>query len=90
MIVSRKTAYGRPVVLACDGKCEKAWGINTRPRHPNDEFLGDEKLAADPGTYEGDDSKPTNQQHNRWCFRKCERSTSCKLKEFPNITLPKF
>lgn len=24
--------FGKPCVLACDGQCHKAWGINNRPR----------------------------------------------------------
>lgn len=93
MIVSRKQAFGRKIVLACDGKCEKAWGRNTRPRRTDDEYLADDELGiapADPGTYEGEDSKPAAQQHNRWCFRECERSTSCSLTDFPNLALPTF
>ena len=80
------TAFGTRRVLYCDGKCSKAWGINKRPRHsfddsnPDDyEFLADQELGeapANPGTYEGDEAKPTHflSKLNKWCFRECERS----------------
>lgn len=78
---------GQAATIACDAKCEKAWGINTRPRHyfvgeekdPDDyAFLADGELGEapkDPGTYEGGDAKPTkrDQRLNRWCARECER-----------------
>lgn len=32
MIQKRILFSGREFVLACDGKCHKAWGINSRPR----------------------------------------------------------
>jgi hypothetical protein len=32
MITKRVFMHGRHQVLACDGKCDKAWGINGRPR----------------------------------------------------------
>lgn len=78
--------FGRPVVLACDGRCDKAWGISVRPREhfdpdePDDyAFLADDELgkAPDaPGTFEGGDSKPAGPHAmNRWCARECERST---------------
>lgn len=75
------------VVLACDGNCEKAWGINSRPREslspdPDDyELLADGELGAapaDPGTYEGGAAKPDPgsgaDRQNKWCSRECERS----------------
>lgn len=77
------------VVLACDGRCEKAWGINSRPRvqlsddNPDDyEFLADGELPEaqrDPGTYEGECAKPKDYsdptRQNKWCARECERHT---------------
>lgn len=36
---------GRQRILACDGRCDKAWGINGRPQHF---FLGEE---TDPDDY---------------------------------------
>lgn len=73
--------------IACDGKCEKAWGINSRPRVQitNDDddyaFLSDEELGIAPefpGTYEGNDRKPlpNEEKLNKWCCRECER---CKM-----------
>lgn len=89
-ILSKKvTAFGRPFVMACDGLCHKAWGINHRPVHhfvpPEEdiddyEFLADSELGiapADPGTYEGGYGKPQAEEErlNKWCFRECERSS---------------
>lgn len=31
MIVKSGTFFGHPIILACDAKCNKAWGINNRP-----------------------------------------------------------
>jgi hypothetical protein len=79
--------FGHHCVLACDANCEKAWGINHRPRilfnppDPDDyAFLADGELGTapvDPGTYEGHQAKPTNPLEvlNKWCARECERST---------------
>ncbi len=64
----RVTAYGALVVMTCDGRCDKAWGINSRPREqlsddPDDYvFKRDSELGtapADPGTYEGGHGKPS-------------------------------
>lgn len=38
---------GRQQILACDGRCDKAWGINGRPRH----YFGDPD--EDPDDFEG-------------------------------------
>lgn len=87
---------GKPVVLACDGKCSKAWGLSNRPsdaiRYYCDEELGD--APADPGTYEGDQGKPRNDSEklNKWCARECERSTmedSLDKIKLPNRSKPK-
>lgn len=71
-------------VLACDGKCNKAWGICCRPQKqlsddPDDyESLSDDELGeapVDPGTYEGGHGKPSDPSGiNKWCHRQCERS----------------
>lgn len=77
---------GRPVTLACDGKCGKAWGITSRPsvqfdpEEPDDHaMLADHELGyapADPQTYEGGCAKPASPaEMNRWCSRQCERSS---------------
>lgn len=77
--------FGRHVTLACDGKCDKAWGINNRPRidfdpdEPDDHaYLADHELGdapTQPGTWEGGHGKPRDSsQMNKWCARECERS----------------
>jgi hypothetical protein len=77
--------FGQPAVAYCDARCDKAWGINGRPRvdlseNPDDyAYLTDDELGtapADPGTYEGGDGKPRRRPlaHNKWCVRECERS----------------
>jgi hypothetical protein len=92
-------AHGEPLVIACDAQCEKAWGINTRPRVnlSSDEddyaFLADGELfkaPINPGTYEGGHGKPQlmEERLNKWCFRECERCA-----EGPTlnaVTLPDF
>jgi hypothetical protein len=82
--------FGHKLILACDGKCEKAWGINSRPKekldanNPDDYcFLADNELGdapEDPGTYEGDHAKPIagEPKLNKWCCRECERSEMVK------------
>lgn len=99
-IVSKVYAFKQEIVLACDGKCEKAWGINERPvlnLDPNDEndiaWLSDLELGpapTNPCTCEGGVFKPLQPIHNKWCFSECERSVSCLLKDFPNLQLPNF
>jgi len=76
--------FGAPAAVACDAKCDKAWGISNRPREQlSDEeddytFLADDELETapiNPGTYEGDDAKPLpcDDKLNKWCVRECER-----------------
>ena len=58
--------FGQKTRIACDGKCEKAWGINNRPRVQLDKnniddfaYLSDDELGiapVNPGTYEGYDA----------------------------------
>lgn len=84
--------YGQSAKVACDEKCNKAWGINNRPKNQlsNDdddyEFLADSELGEapeDPGTYEGGHGKPYNKQGipNKWCVRECERCSISKSGE---------
>ena len=86
-MIEREIVYfGRRRVLCCDGRCEKAWGIDTRPRleldlEDLDDFawLSDGELGeapVDPGTYEGSCGKPapTEKLESKWCARQCERS----------------
>lgn len=85
-VVKNIIFFGRPVAVACDGKCNKAWGMNNRPRlkldpdDPNDyAYQADHELGEapeDPGTYEGECAKPRRSEDrmNKWCVRECERS----------------
>lgn len=90
MIKKEIKYFGEMVTAICDGKCGKAWGHNNRPKvyiHPEGEdgdpddyyYLPDHELGEapeDPGTYEGCDGKPVNDDEmmNKWCVRECERS----------------
>jgi hypothetical protein len=75
MIVSVVQYAGVPTAIVCDGRCEKAWGLSSRPMLSG-EYLRDDELGEapiDPGTYEGECGKPTDRKHNKWCARECER-----------------
>lgn len=84
--------FGEPAAIACDEKCNKAWGISSREKNylsvgdPDDyEFLADHELLIapeDPGTYEGGHAKPTTPESrlNKWCCRECERCAFVKNK----------
>jgi len=95
--------FDKKEIVACDAKCNKAWGICQRPKKVLDEkepdnfyFLPDGALGKapeDPGEYEGRCAKPTNDKErlNKWCVRQCERSLRMKIND--NITedfLPDF
>jgi hypothetical protein len=91
--------FGNHVTLACDGKCNKAWGINNRPKiefDPNEPddyaFLADSELEeapANPGTQEGGWGKPSGpREMNKWCSRECERSGIFEAGDA--ITLPDY
>lgn len=94
--------FGQPVKVACDEKCNKAWGLNTRMRiHFSDDeddyaFMADDELPEapdDPGTYEGIDGKPTSPSlaPNKWCVRECERCTMSRQGEHEKpLELPDF
>ncbi len=85
MIFKRITYFGQSAAVACDARCDKAWGRNNRPcielapDDPDDTaYLADGELGiapADPGTYEGGDAKPRTpaERLNKWCVRECER-----------------
>lgn len=89
-MIKKEINYGGPVTAVCDGKCNKAWGSNSRPKiylHPEGEegdpddycYLADDELEEapeDPGTYEGGCGKPVDDDElmNKWCVRECERS----------------
>lgn len=75
MLTKQITWFGRKCTLACDGKCNKAWGINSRPSK-NNKFLPDNELGEapdNPGTFEGGQGKKPGSL-NKWCARECERS----------------
>ena len=75
--------FGQDCHLYCDGKCYKAWGINSRPRVKIDgkEYWVSDKefdyAPDDPGTYEGSHGKPmirSGRDMSKRCARECERS----------------
>lgn len=75
------TYFGQKAKVACDEKCNKAWGRNSRPQEMMSEdeddwvWLSDEELGEapeDPGTYEGGHGKDPH-SGNKWCIRECER-----------------
>lgn len=83
---------GKVMVLACDGQCNKAWGINSRPsikfdeKDPDDNaLLADNEVGdapTNPGTYEGGHGKPNSPaEMNKWCSRECERSSMAAVGE---------
>lgn len=77
---------GKDTVVYCDGKCEKAWGFNSRPRTEDDKWIPDEDLGtapSNPGTREGDEAKPLHDEPklNKWCVRECERSNLINIGE---------
>jgi hypothetical protein len=87
MIQKEIIYFGQKAIIACDEKCNKAWGINNRSRiqlDENDEdnyvWLTDGELGEapdDPGIYEGFEmcGKPKSKEDrlNKWCCRECER-----------------
>lgn len=93
------TYFYQPRVCACDLKCEKAFGVNGRPRidfdpaDPDDNaMLSDDELGEalrNPGTYEGGHGKPMHPtEMNKWCIRECERSVM--VDRGADIVLPDF
>ena len=86
--------FGQKTKVACDEKCNKAWGINTRPRikiTDSDEddwcWFSDNELdnaPENPGTYEGEHAKPIDKSEipNKWCVRECERCVMSGIGKF--------
>src|SRR4029077_3642539 len=87
MIIKYLTFAGQAATHACDGKCNKAWGMNGRPSvqisDDKDDYayLADDEVdeaPIDPGTYEGGHAKPRaaegSNDINKWCVRECERA----------------
>ena len=65
--------FGKKALVQCDGNCQKAWGVHSRPNNKSDEELG--IAPEDPRTYEGGFAKPKEgEEMNKWCVRECERS----------------
>ena len=77
MIVKRLIFFGRQATHACDGRCDKAWGMNSRATVPSraernkaadpDDFayLADDELGTAPavtGITEGGQNKPIDAQ----------------------------
>lgn len=62
MLTKEIVFFGQKAVVGCDSKCEKAWGINMRPKVQLDEhnedgyaYLADNELGTapvNPGIYE--------------------------------------
>jgi len=89
MITKTITYFSKPAVIACDAKCEKAWGMNGRERIQlsDDEddyaYLADDELGIAPVVGSEDDeygwsggiTKPSHNGDllNKWCCRACER-----------------
>ena len=92
MITKQITFFGKETKLVCDAKCNKAWGINRRPKIQlsddidDYEWLSDRELEDAPlevDTSEGGDTKPKTKEErlNKWCARECERSKIVKNNE---------
>ena len=72
MIKKEINYFGQKAMICCDEKCDKAWGINSRPKIQLDEnneddyaYLSDDELGIapiDPHTYEGSQAKPVNDE----------------------------
>jgi hypothetical protein len=97
-LTKRITYFGQSVFVGCDGQCDKAWGMQVRPRVPGDDdkYLPDSELGVapiDPGTYEGECAKPTRRPMtgdamNKWCVRQCERSDMAD--HLDDVSVPDF
>lgn len=97
MIKKEIRAFGRNLMIACDAKCEKAFGLNGRPsiQLSNDEddicWLADDEVGVAPESgktfikSEGFEMKPhpdfPEDRLNKWCFRECERCKSAEIGE---------
>lgn len=93
MITKEIIYFRKKMILACDKKCDKAWGISKRKNilldiEDEDDiaFLSDNELGVaplNPGTYEGGDGKPIDECEllNKWCCRECERSSLFNIDE---------
>lgn len=84
---------GKPVKVACDENCDKAWGWTHRPSvqlsddEDDIEWLCDGELdsaPADTGEYWGGEGKPINKSEipNKWCVNECERCVMSSLGKY--------
>jgi hypothetical protein len=82
---SNITVSNQPAIIKCDGKCDKAWGINEREKiklsdDPDDYcYLSDRELGLAPllsTSTKRLKNKPTNKINfpTSWCICECERS----------------
>eukprot|EP00919_Chromeraceae_sp_WS-2016_P055429 GHVR01131742.1.p2 GENE.GHVR01131742.1~~GHVR01131742.1.p2 ORF type:complete len:122 (-),score=13.15 GHVR01131742.1:1241-1606(-) len=90
------TYFGQKARVKCDGVCNKAWGMNNRPKillsqEDDDDYawLSDDELGeapVDPGTYEGGVGKPLSADAfpTKWCVRECERCVMSHPGEYAN------
>jgi len=81
-MITEITYCGQKAIVYCDKKCDKAWGINSRPivkENGSEYYKNDNELdnaPKNPGTYEGGIGKAMfPESHNKWCVRECERSS---------------
>jgi hypothetical protein len=93
-MINKEIIYcGQKAIIACDEKCEKAWGIHSRPKiqlsDDSDDYiyLSDSELGEapiNPGTCEMGYAKPKYEEErlNRWCCRECERCYISMPNEF--------
>jgi len=91
IILNKKqiTFFGKQYYLVCDGKCDKAWGINWKGKKKK-------KAPRCTGNREGGYGKPNcydkSKLMNKWCTRECERSDMIPLvdEEELNIKWKRF
>jgi hypothetical protein len=104
MITKDIVAFGERLVIGCDKKCKKAFGLNGRPfvqlsEDENDiAWLSDSEVGIAPESGktkihdEGGDRKPQPDNPesflNRWCYRECERCASAEAGK--ELTLKDF
>ena len=93
MIAKSIIYFENKCILICDGKCNKAWGMNNRKEKDSGEYYKDNELKTapvNPGTYEGGHAKPKDNEQilNKWCCRECEISKMVKDNE--DFELPIF
>lgn len=94
------TYFGQELKIACDEKCNKAFGIINRPRINLDEndfddyvFLSDDEIGEAPKkpcSMEEGNIKPSDTRlaPNNWCIQECER---CEIAEINlKLKLPNF